>query len=144
MPLVSLSTFTSNAAHAGMFDDPNALPTLGQPADLIADGPTEQRLGQAWLRQLRGSAPLWPDPLVRDYIESLLYKLSLHTPLQQPDFSVVVVDDTQVNAFAVPGGVVGVNTGLILSSDSEDELASVLSHELGHLSQRHGRAHGLH
>ena len=137
MPLVSLGTFTSNAAHAGMFDDPNALPTLGQPADLIADGPTEQRLGQAWLRQLRGSAPLWPDPLVRDYIESLLYKLSLHTSLQQPDFSVVVVDDTQVNAFAVPGGVVGVNTGLILSSDSEDELASVLSHELGHLSQRH-------
>ena len=110
MPLVSLGTFTSNAAHAGMFDDPNALPTLGQPADLIADGPTEQRLGQAWLRQLRGSAPLWPDPLVRDYIESLLYKLSLHTSLQQLDFSVVVVDDTQVNAFAVPGGVVGGNT----------------------------------
>ncbi|REH36768.1 putative Zn-dependent protease [Paraperlucidibaca baekdonensis] len=118
-------------------DDPNALPTLGQPADLIADGPTEQRLGQAWLRQLRGNAPLWPDPIVRDYIEALLYKLSLHTTLIRPDFSVVVVDDTQVNAFAVPGGVVGVNTGLILTSDSEDELAGVLAHELGHLSQRH-------
>ncbi|MEO6699682.1 MAG: M48 family metalloprotease [Paraperlucidibaca sp.] len=135
--VTALSLAASTAAHADSFDDPNALPTLGQPADLIADGPTEQRLGQAWLRQLRGSAALWPDPLVRDYIEGLLYKLSMHTSLQQPNFSSVVIDDTQINAFAVPGGVIGVNTGLILSSDSEDELASVLSHELGHLSQRH-------
>lgn len=137
LSLTALSIATSRVAYSDSFDDKNALPSLGQPADLIADGPTEQRLGQAWLRQLRGSAPLWSDPLVRDYVESLLYKLSLHTTLQQPNFSVVVVDDTQVNAFAVPGGIVGVNTGLILSSDSEDELAGVLSHELGHLSQRH-------
>lgn len=133
----SLTVVLPSVLHAANIDDPNALPTLGQPADLIADGPTEQRLGQAWLRQLRGNAPLWPDPLVHDYVEGLLYKLSLHTSLQQPSFSVVVVDDTQVNAFAVPGGIVGVNTGLILTSDSEDELAGVLAHELGHLSQRH-------
>lgn len=133
----SVALATPHPVYAASGDDPNTLPTLGQPADLIADGPTEQRLGQAWLRQLRGNAPLWPDPLVRDYVESLLYALSLHTPLQQPNFSVVVVDDTQVNAFAVPGGIVGVNTGLILTSDSEDELAGVLAHELGHLSQRH-------
>jgi predicted Zn-dependent protease len=132
-----LSMVASTTAYADSTDDPNALPTLGQPADLISDGPTEVRLGQAWLRQLRGSASLWPDPLVRDYIEGLLYKLSLHTSLVQPNFSSVVVDDTQVNAFAVPGGVVGINTGLILTSDSEDELAGVLAHELGHLSQRH-------
>lgn len=115
----------------------DSLPELGQPADLIADRETESRLGQAWLRQLRASTPLWPDPLVRDYIESLAYRLALHTSLISPKFTVVIVDDREVNAFAVPGGVVGVNTGLIMTAESEGELASVMAHELGHLSQRH-------
>lgn len=114
-----------------------SLPELGQPADLVADKGTESRLGQAWLRQLRASTPLWPDPLVRDYVEALAYRLALHSPLVDPQFSVVVVDDRQVNAFAVPGGVIGINTGLILTAESEDELAGVMAHELGHLSQRH-------
>lgn len=114
-----------------------SLPELGQPADLIADRDTEERLGQAWLRQLRASMPLWPDPLVRDYIENLLYRLALHTQLVSPHFTVAILDDREVNAFAVPGGVVGVNTGLILTAENEDELAGVLAHELGHLSQRH-------
>ncbi len=113
------------------------LPELGQPADLIADKATESRLGQAWLRQLRATTPQWQDPLVRDYIEALSYRLALNTQLVDPQFSVVVIDDREVNAFAVPGGVIGVNTGLILTAESEDELAGVMAHELGHLSQRH-------
>ncbi len=114
-----------------------SLPELGQPADLIADRDTESHLGQAWLRQLRASTALWPDPLVRDYIEALSYRLALHTQLVDPQFTVVIIDDREVNAFAVPGGIVGVNTGLILTAESEDELAGVMAHELGHLSQRH-------
>jgi len=114
-----------------------SLPELGQPADLIADAPTERRLGQAFLRQLRASTPLYTDTLVRDYLENLVYKLAVHSPLVDPRFTLVVVDDRQVNAFAVPGGVIGVNTGLMLTAETEDELAGVLSHELGHLSQRH-------
>lgn len=113
------------------------LPELGQPADLIADKATESRLGQAWLRQLRATTPQWQDPLIRDYIEALSYRLALHTQLVDPQFSVVIIDDREVNAFAVPGGVIGVNTGLILTAESEDELAGVMAHELGHLSQRH-------
>lgn len=113
------------------------LPELGRSADQVVDHGTEMRLGQAWLRQLRASTPTWPDPLIGDYLENLLYKLSLQTTLQDPRFSLVVVDDTSVNAFAVPGEVVGVNTGLLLTSETEGELAGVLSHELGHLSQRH-------
>lgn len=115
----------------------NTLPELGQPADLIADKGTESRLGQAWLRQLRGSTPLWQEPLVSDYIEDLVYRLALHSQLVEPQFSLVVVDNREVNAFAVPGGVIGINTGLILTADREDEVAGVMAHELGHLSQRH-------
>lgn len=113
------------------------LPELGQPADLVADKDTEQRLGQAVLRQLQGSTATWPDTLVRDYLENLIYHLAMYTTLQDPKFSIVVINDREVNAFAVPGDVIGVNTGLILTAESEDELAGVLSHELGHLSQRH-------
>lgn len=113
------------------------LPELGQPADLISDKATEERLGQAFLRQLRATTPLHNDTLLREYVESLIYRLSVHSSLVDPTFSLVMVDDRDVNAFAVPGGVIGVNTGLVLTADSEDELAGVLSHELGHLSQRH-------
>jgi len=113
------------------------LPELGQPADLISDNATEIRLGQAFLRQLRASTPLYGDTLLREYLESLAYQLAVHSPLVDPKFTLIVVDDREVNAFAVPGGVIGVNTGLVLTADSEDELAGVLSHELGHLSQRH-------
>lgn len=113
------------------------LPELGRSADRIADDATERRLGQAFLRQLQGSTPLWPDASVHDYIEQLTYRLARHTPLERPQFSFVVVDDRSVNAFAVPGGVLGINTGLILVADTEGEVAGVMAHELGHLSQRH-------
>lgn len=113
------------------------LPELGQPADLISDDATEKRLGQAFLRQLRASTPPYSDTAIREYLEALLYKLAAHSPLVDPTFSLIVVDDRQVNAFAVPGGVIGVNTGLVLNSETEDELSGVLAHELGHLSQRH-------
>lgn len=115
----------------------STLPELGQPADRITDRPTEIRLGQAWLRQLRASTPTWQDPVVRDYMSRLLYRLALQTTLQDPHFSLIVLDDRSVNAFAVPGGVVGINTGLLLTAESEDEVAGVMAHELGHLSQRH-------
>lgn len=134
-----LALFPAGLA-VGASDKPpvaSTLPELGQPADQIADRPTETRLGQAWLRQLRASTPIWQDPLVRDYLARVLYRLALQTTLQAPRFSLVVVDDRSVNAFAVPGGVVGINTGLLLTAESEDEVASVLAHELGHLSQRH-------
>jgi predicted Zn-dependent protease len=113
------------------------LPELGQSADLISDSATEQRLGQAFLRQLRATTPMWPDPLVRDYVEKLTYRLATHSPLTDPKFTFVVVNNRSINAFAVPGGVLGINTGLLLSAETEGEVAGVMAHEIGHLSQRH-------
>ncbi len=135
VPMLSLPT--SAIAHNSAPFTAIELPELGQSADLIADSATEQRLGQAFLRQLRATTPMWPDPLIRDYVEKLTYRLAVHSPLNDPKFTFVVVDDRSINAFAVPGGVLGINTGLLLSAEAEGEVAGVMAHEIGHLSQRH-------
>lgn len=134
IPLLSGMPASAHVAHS--FNNIE-LPELGQSADLISDSATEQRLGQAFLRQLRATTPMWPDPLVRDYVEKLTYRLATHSPLTDPKFTFVVVNDRSINAFAVPGGVLGINTGLLLSAETEGEVAGVMAHEIGHLSQRH-------
>lgn len=113
------------------------LPELGDRTSGIVSADQEYKLGRAWLRQLRAATPMVNDPLVQDYVEKMSYRLAFHSPLRDPDFSIVVINDTNINAFAVPGGVVGVNAGLIIHAETEAEMASVMAHELGHLSQRH-------
>lgn len=115
----------------------SALPELGDSASASISPEREYRLGRAFLRQLRGHTPTVSDPVVQDYLERLCYRLAFNSPLQQPDLSLVIIRDRSINAFAVPGGVIGVNVGLLLTAENEAELASVLAHELGHLSQRH-------
>lgn len=115
----------------------NELPELGDNASSIVTPEQEYVLGRAWMRQLRGSIPSVSDPLVQDYLERLCYRLAFHSPMEHPDLSLVIIKDKQINAFAVPGGVVGVNVGLLLYAETEAEAAAVLAHELGHLTQRH-------
>ena len=117
--------------------DESPLPELGDSVSAAVTPEQEFKLGRNWLRQLRGATPLVADPLVQDYVEHLIYRLAFHSPLTNPDFAVIVIDDTDINAFAAPGGIVGVNVGLIIYADSEAEMSAVLAHELGHLSQRH-------
>lgn len=97
----------------------------------------EHELGQVWVRMLRGSAKLYDDPIVINYLEDLLWDVTEHSQLTDRRLELVVLDNSTLNAFAVPGGIVGVHTGLIEAAQSEDELASVIAHELAHLSQRH-------
>lgn len=77
------------------------------------------------------------DPLIHDYVEYLLYRLAEHSQLQDRRLELVVIKSPRLNAFAVPGGVVGVNAGLFINAHTEQEFSSVLAHELAHLSQRH-------
>ena len=114
----------------------STLPDLGDQTASISPQ-QEYRLGRAYERSFRGSVPTLSDPLVSDYLEHLLYRLAFNTPLNQPDLSIVLIDSTDINAFAVPGGFVGFNVGVFLYADNEAELAAVLAHELGHLKQRH-------
>ncbi|NND68538.1 MAG: M48 family metalloprotease, partial [Halioglobus sp.] len=97
----------------------------------------EHQLGRAWLSVFRSRAPTVDDPLLFDYLENLIYTLVTHSQLEDRRIELVVVENPTINAFAVPGGVVGVHNGLLLWAQTEDELATVLAHEIAHLSQRH-------
>ena len=97
----------------------------------------EYRLGQAWLRLFRRQSPIDSEPVVNHYVESLLTKLVGHSAFNEQKLSLVIVDNPTINAFAVPGGIIGVHTGLFTFAENEQQFASVLSHELAHLSQRH-------
>lgn len=113
------------------------LPSLGDTITGIMSPNEEKTLGQAWLRSFRASVQLDEDPVVYEYVEDLLFQLASHSDLDEKQIDLVMVQDPSINAFAVPGGVVGVHTGLIDAANSESQFASVLTHELAHLSQRH-------
>ncbi|AUM14573.1 M48 family metalloprotease [Ketobacter alkanivorans] len=115
----------------------NPLPNLGDASSALVSHEQEYRLGRAWLRQLRSQAPIIHDPLIFDYLYNLVYKLASASDIEQPDIEMVVINSAAINAFAVPGGVMGLNGGLLLSARTEDEVAGVVAHELAHLSQRH-------
>ncbi|MEM9255103.1 MAG: M48 family metalloprotease [Pseudomonadota bacterium] len=97
----------------------------------------EYYLGRAWLMSFRRQAPLMNDPLVQDYIEELIYNLVETSQLRERRLEILLVDNKTINAFAVPGGVVGIHSGLIAKAETEAQLSSVMAHELAHLSQRH-------
>lgn len=113
------------------------LPNLGDNNSSTFSKQQEYELGRAWLRSLKGQAPTISDPLVLNFIENLVYQIASHSELDDLDLELVVVDSPELNAFAVPGGVMGINSGLFLYAQNEGQMASVISHELAHLSQRH-------
>ncbi|GLQ31236.1 M48 family metalloprotease [Litoribrevibacter albus] len=115
----------------------NQLPSLGDSTSGFISLEQEHKLGRGWLRALRNQTPTLEDPLINDYLEYTIYRLVENSQLTDRRLETIVVDNNTLNAFAVPGGVIGVNTGLFLYSNSEGEFSSVLSHELAHISQRH-------
>ena len=114
-----------------------ALPGMGESAGTYLSPDEDRRLGEAFMRSLRASLVFVDDPIVTDYLRSLGDQIVSVGDGQMQHFDFFVVDDTTINAFAGPGGHVGVNTGLILATESESELAAVLSHEIAHVSQHH-------
>ena len=123
---------TSPATRAQSSD----LPSIGGSGGLIS-GQMEADIGQQVMASIRRSAPQLQDPLVYDYLSAIIYRLVPSAPLDNRDLKLVLIDSPAINAFAVPGGVVGVNGGLFLNAATEQQFASVLAHELAHLSQRH-------
>ena len=97
----------------------------------------EYYLGRAWLMSFRRQAPIVSDALLQDYVENLIYHLVVSSQLRERRLEIVLVKNKTINAFAVPGGIVGIHTGLIAEAENEAQFASVLTHELAHLSQRH-------
>ncbi|MEE8058726.1 MAG: M48 family metalloprotease [Pseudomonadales bacterium] len=113
------------------------LPELGDTSSGMFSLEKEYQLGRAWLKVFRSRVHVVSDPLLQDYIEDLTYKLATYSELKDRRLDIMMVNNRSINAFAVPGGVIGVHNGLLLQADTEAQLASVLAHELGHLSQRH-------
>lgn len=112
------------------------VPSLGSP--YILSEKQEFNLGQAWIREFKAKAPLTYDPLIQNYLENLVASLIVFEKnLTIKKTQVLIVDNSNFNAFAVPGGVIGVNLGIFTYLPKEAELASVIAHEIGHISQHH-------
>jgi predicted Zn-dependent protease len=113
------------------------LPMLGDTSSGIVSKNQEYKLGKAWLQAFRRHVKQHDDPLIQAYLEQLTFDLVTHSELEDTRLTLVLVNNPNINAFAVPGGIIGIHTGIFTHADNEDQLASIISHEIAHLSQRH-------
>lgn len=115
----------------------DGLPDLGESAQSVFSPQTERRVGEAIMFDIRRDRSLVNDPELTDYLNHLGYRLVAASQENRQDFEFFVLRDNTMNAFALPGGFIGVHTGLILAAQGESELAAVLGHEIAHVTQRH-------
>lgn len=114
-----------------------ALPELGGGGIRVLAGTTEDEIGRSITNQLRRNNLLLEDPEVSEYLQNLGSRLVASTDNGRTRFTFFIVKDDSINAFALPGGYIGINSGLFLRTASESELAGVLAHEIAHVTQRH-------
>ena len=120
------------------------IPDIGESAATTLTLTDEKLMGEAVVRNIRRAGKLIEDPLLNQYINDIGNKLVSVSGNQYYHFKFFIVDDKTINAFALPGGFIGVHYGLFLASRNESELASVLAHEIAHVTQRHhARAYDL-
>jgi len=115
----------------------DGLPDLGDISQAELTPVQERQIGQQSMMQIIASKQYLDDAEINDYLNKLGDKLAENSPEPSLDFEFFAVNDFSVNAFALPGGFIGVNAGLILITQSESELASVLAHEISHVTQHH-------
>lgn len=113
------------------------LPRIGDSTGSFFSPEYERRLGQAFLNHVRRQTDIIEDPEVETYVQSVGYRLVANSDNNTQAFTFFVVDDPLINAFAAPGGIVGINAGTIINSGSESELAGVVAHEIAHVTQKH-------
>ncbi len=139
-PLITallLSLAIAGPVSAQPQQDELSLPELGPAGSNVITPQQENQLGQSVVAQIREQHALLDDPLVTAYIQDIGHRLSSHSDRPDLNFTFFVVADDEINAFALPGGFIGVNSGLITDTDNEDELAGVMAHEISHVTQRH-------
>lgn len=113
------------------------LPNLGDVSQSAITPAEEQKLGDAIMQDIHQDPTYFDDPEVTGYLNNLGYRLVAAGPDSTLNFRFFTIRDNTLNAFALPGGYIGVHTGLIIATQSESELASVLAHEIGHVVQHH-------
>jgi predicted Zn-dependent protease len=114
-----------------------SLPDLGDESQTVLTPIEERRIGEQIMRDIAVSNEVVQDVEILDYLNSLGNRLVAASADKQQKFNFFLVQDNSINAFALPGSIIGVHTGLILATNSESELASVLGHEIGHETQHH-------
>lgn len=115
----------------------DTLPDLGEASQTVFSAQTERKVGEAIMRDIRLDRAYNDDPEITDYLNNLGYRLAAHSTNNRQEFEFFLIQDSTLNAFALPGGYIGVHTGLILTAQTESELAGVLAHEIAHVTQRH-------
>ncbi len=116
----------------------NRLPDLGDPAQQSLSPAQERRIAEEVMREVRFHEPTYlDDPEVEEYLAALGRALTSSPVVVGQNYQFFVLRDKTINAFAMPGGVIGLHTGLIATTTSESELASVMAHEVGHVEQHH-------
>lgn len=113
------------------------LPDIGSSAGALMSPQEERNYGASMLHELRGMNLVLDDALLDDWINDLGYRLVAHSDKDDRKYTFFIVKDKEINAFAAPGGFIGVNAGLITITDEEDELAGVMAHEIAHITQKH-------
>ncbi|MGC1956026.1 MAG: M48 family metalloprotease [Gammaproteobacteria bacterium] len=114
-----------------------SLPDIGDSSGAVLSQVDEQALGEAFMREMRARLDIVDDPEIADYVQSLGYRLASRSEMRDLRFQFFVIASPVINAFAAPGGFIGINAGLIEATTSESELAAVLAHEIAHVTQRH-------
>ena len=115
----------------------DTLPDIGSPASTTITTSDEYRLGAQIMRSLREQKAIMEDPEVTEYLQTLGQRLAAQAPDTNQHFTFFPVNEGTINAFALPGGFIGVNYGTVLASRNESELAGVIGHEVAHVTQRH-------
>jgi len=113
------------------------LPDLGNSADNYLSDGEERDYARAMLMQMRAYGMMVEDPLIADFFADMGFRLVAQSDKPDMPFHFVVLDEKRVNAFAAPGGVVALHSGLILAAEDEHEVAGVLAHEIAHITQLH-------
>lgn len=113
------------------------LPDIGSPADTILSRDMELQIGRSIYKSLRDTGKVITDPEIQEYIQDIGQKIAANATDNGQRFRFFVVDDPAINAFALPGGFIGIHSGLLMATATESELAGVMAHEISHVTQRH-------
>ena len=134
---IILAIIGSSMLFVGYLEADIELPDLGSPNDVYLSKLDEPAIGRAYFRNMRQQGQVVEDPLLNEYLQDLGSKLSSKVQDGDFEFNYFFVPQNSINAFAMPGGYIGIHTGLCVAADNESQLASVLAHEISHVTQRH-------
>ena len=137
MRLLLLSAALTLALAAPLAQAQDSLPDIGSSAGELLTPARQAEYGGMMLRELRNYGYLLDDPLVNDWLQTLGTRLGANSAQPRQPYTFFMMRDRQINAFATLGGYIGMNAGLVLTAEREDEVAAVLSHEIAHVTQQH-------